>query len=47
LVRLGQTAVSIGDYWLLEAVDRGSAKARAAFVQWLRGETGLSELAAT
>ena len=47
LVRLGQTAVSIGDYWLLEAADRASAKARAAFVEWLRGETGLSEPAAT
>jgi LysR family transcriptional regulator, glycine cleavage system transcriptional activator len=47
LVRLGQTAVSIGDYWLLEAADRASAKARAAFVQWLRGETGLTESAAT
>jgi LysR family transcriptional regulator, glycine cleavage system transcriptional activator len=46
LVRLGQTAVSIGDYWLLEAADRGSAKARAAFVEWLLSETGLSELAA-
>jgi LysR family glycine cleavage system transcriptional activator len=47
LVRLGRTAVSIGDYWLLEAADRASAKARAAFVQWLRGETELSESAAT
>jgi LysR family transcriptional regulator, glycine cleavage system transcriptional activator len=47
LVRLGRTAVSIGDYWLLESADRASAKARAAFVQWLRGETELSESAAT
>jgi LysR family transcriptional regulator, glycine cleavage system transcriptional activator len=47
LVRLGQTAVSIGDYWLLEAADRAGAKARSAFVQWLRGETGLTELVAT
>jgi len=47
LVRLGQTTVPFGDYWLLEAVDRGSAKARAAFVEWLLSQTGLSELAAT
>jgi LysR family glycine cleavage system transcriptional activator len=47
LMRLGKTTVSIGDYWLLEATDRSSAKARTAFVQWLRGESGLSELAAT
>jgi LysR family glycine cleavage system transcriptional activator len=47
LVRLGRTAVSFGDYWLLEAADRAGAKVRSAFVQWLRGETGLSELAAT
>jgi LysR family transcriptional regulator, glycine cleavage system transcriptional activator len=46
LVRLGQTTVSIGDYWLLEAKDRASSKAREAFMQWLRGESGLSELAA-
>jgi LysR family transcriptional regulator, glycine cleavage system transcriptional activator len=46
LVRLGQTTISIGDYWLLEAADRAGAKARAAFVEWLRDETGVSELTA-
>ena len=44
LVRLGQTTVPFGDYWLVEAVDRGSAKARAAFVEWLLSQTGLSDL---
>jgi LysR family glycine cleavage system transcriptional activator len=47
LVRLGHTTVSIGDYWLLESADGASAKARAAFVAWLRGETGLSDAAVT
>jgi len=47
LVRLGRTTVSIGDYWLLEASDRASATPRSAFIDWLRGESGLSELAAT
>jgi len=35
LVRLGRTSVTSGDYWLLEAADRPSAKARAAFMAWL------------
>jgi DNA-binding transcriptional LysR family regulator len=39
LVRLGRTNVIFGDYWLLEAVDCGSAKARAAFIEWLDAET--------
>jgi hypothetical protein len=39
LVRLGQTLVTFGDYWLLEGTDRANAKARAAFVAWLDGET--------
>lgn len=39
LVRLGRTLVTFGDYWLLEAADRASAKVRAAFVGWLDGET--------
>ncbi len=39
LVRVGRTAITVGDYWLLEATDRGSAKARAAFVEWLDAET--------
>jgi hypothetical protein len=30
--------VTFGDYWLLQAKDRGSAKARAAFVDWFLGE---------
>lgn len=43
LVRLGRTKITFGGYWLLEAIDRGSAKARAAFVEWLDKETeGLS-----
>jgi LysR family transcriptional regulator, glycine cleavage system transcriptional activator len=47
LVRLGRTNVIFGDYWLLEAIDRGSAKARAAFVEWLNAETAdLSRVAA-
>jgi LysR family transcriptional regulator, glycine cleavage system transcriptional activator len=39
LVRLGHTLVTFGDYWLLEAADRASAKVRTAFVRWLDGET--------
>ncbi len=27
-----------GDYWLLQAGDRASAKARSAFVDWFLGE---------
>jgi LysR family glycine cleavage system transcriptional activator len=41
LVRLGRTRVTFGDYWLLEATDRASATARAAFVGWLDTETKL------
>jgi hypothetical protein len=34
LVRVGRTPVTYGDYWLLEATDRATAKARAAFIEW-------------
>jgi LysR family glycine cleavage system transcriptional activator len=40
LVRLGRTSITFGDYWLLESADRASAKARAAFVEWLNGQVG-------
>jgi LysR family glycine cleavage system transcriptional activator len=39
LKRIGRTPVVFGDYWLLQANDRGSAQARAAFVNWFAGET--------
>jgi LysR family transcriptional regulator, glycine cleavage system transcriptional activator len=38
LMRIGRTAVTFGDYWLLEASDRGTAKARAAFIEWFNLE---------
>jgi LysR family transcriptional regulator, glycine cleavage system transcriptional activator len=38
LMRIGRTAVTFGDYWLLEARDRGTAKARAAFIEWFNLE---------
>jgi LysR family transcriptional regulator, glycine cleavage system transcriptional activator len=38
LMRIGRTPVTFGDYWLLQATDRTSAKARAAFVQWFSEE---------
>jgi len=38
LARIGRTAVTLGDYWLLEARDRGTAKARAAFIEWFNLE---------
>ncbi len=47
LARIGETAVRFGDYWLLEATDRATAKARAAFVGWLDTETQRSLQAAT
>jgi LysR family glycine cleavage system transcriptional activator len=34
LKRIGRTPVVFGDYWLLQAADRTSAKARAAFLEW-------------
>jgi LysR family glycine cleavage system transcriptional activator len=34
LVRIGRTSVTFGDYWLLEATDRATVKARAAFIEW-------------
>ena len=38
LVRIGRTAVNFGDYWLLEATDRATAVARAAFLRWFNVE---------
>jgi LysR family glycine cleavage system transcriptional activator len=38
LRRLGQTEVTFGDYWLLEATGRAVAKARSAFLKWLDSE---------
>jgi LysR family glycine cleavage system transcriptional activator len=34
LQRIGRTSVEFGDYWLLEAPDRATAKARGAFIAW-------------
>jgi LysR family glycine cleavage system transcriptional activator len=34
LARIGRTSVIFGDYWLLEATDRATAKGRAAFIEW-------------
>jgi LysR family glycine cleavage system transcriptional activator len=39
LKRIGRTPVTFGDYWLLQATGRTSAKARAAFLDWFAGET--------
>jgi DNA-binding transcriptional LysR family regulator len=36
LTRIGQSSVTFGDYWLLEASDRASAKARATFAAWIQ-----------
>jgi len=38
LKRIGRTPVLFGDYWLLQASDRPSAKARSAFIDWFLGE---------
>ena len=38
LIRVGRTPVTFGDYWLLEAADRATAKARAAFIEWFNLE---------
>jgi LysR family glycine cleavage system transcriptional activator len=38
LVRIGRTSVTFGDYWLLEATERSTAKARAAFMEWFNHE---------
>jgi LysR family glycine cleavage system transcriptional activator len=38
LTRIGRTAVTFGDYWLLEARDRRTARARAAFIEWFNLE---------
>jgi LysR family glycine cleavage system transcriptional activator len=38
LTRIGRTQATFGDYWLLEAADRVTAKARAAFIAWLNLE---------
>jgi LysR family glycine cleavage system transcriptional activator len=39
LKRIGRTPVTFGDYWLLQATDRTSTKARTAFLDWFAGET--------
>ncbi len=41
LTRVGRTPFTFGDYWLLEASDRKTAKSRASFVGWLTNETKL------
>jgi LysR family transcriptional regulator, glycine cleavage system transcriptional activator len=38
LMRVGQTVVTFGAYWLLEADDRPTAKARRVFIEWLNRE---------
>jgi LysR family transcriptional regulator, glycine cleavage system transcriptional activator len=38
LVRIGRTTVTFGNYWLLEATDRATAKARTAFIAWFNTE---------
>ena len=38
LSRIGQSLVTFGDYWLLEASDRISAKARATFAAWIEAQ---------
>jgi LysR family transcriptional regulator, glycine cleavage system transcriptional activator len=38
LIRVGRTLVQFGEYWLLEARDRGTANARAAFTEWFNRE---------
>jgi len=38
LRRIGRTPVAFGDYWLLQAAERSSATARAAFVAWFLAE---------
>jgi LysR family glycine cleavage system transcriptional activator len=38
LIRIGRTPVTFGDYWLLEATDRVTGKARAAFTEWFNLE---------
>jgi hypothetical protein len=34
-MRIGRTAVTFGDYWRVESSSRGTATARAAFIEWL------------
>ena len=46
LTRIGRTTVTSGSYWLLESVERSTAKARAAFVNWLDRELRLAALPA-
>jgi LysR family glycine cleavage system transcriptional activator len=38
LMRIGRTPVTYGDYWLLEATDRATTKARAVFIEWFNLE---------
>jgi hypothetical protein len=37
-MRIGRTPVTYGDYWLLEATDRATTKARAVFIEWFNLE---------
>jgi len=42
LLRIGQSLLTFGDYWLLEASDRINAKARATFAAWIEAQVQLS-----
>jgi LysR family glycine cleavage system transcriptional activator len=39
LMRIGQSLLTFGDYWLLEASDRINSKARATFAAWIEAQT--------
>jgi LysR family glycine cleavage system transcriptional activator len=43
LIRIGQSSVTFGDYWLLEASDRINARARATFAAWTVAQIRQSE----
>jgi LysR family glycine cleavage system transcriptional activator len=38
LIVIGRTRIPLGAYWLLQASDRATAKARSAFTEWLAGQ---------
>jgi DNA-binding transcriptional LysR family regulator len=38
LVRLGQTVITFGEYWVLESSGGANAKARAAFLKWMSAQ---------
>lgn len=38
LMRIGRTPANFGDYWLIEAKDRATAKTRAVFIEWFNQE---------